>query len=164
MDWGAGDPPPCGPLYRQCQRQVLGCPAPPASGARRRRVHDLVALRECEGRQTLSMTQWSIGDPDKPSRRVVDQRVRSRIIDYLELARSFEAQQEYERDVPIAHIPYEVINQWEDWVHKDPREDRDLSDVYDEAEVEAMCQSMLRGRTRLRRSRSTTRRCLRSRR
>ena len=86
------------------------------------------------------MTQRPIGDPDKPSRRVVEQRVRNRIIEYLELASSFEAQQQYDRDVPIAHVPYELINQWEDWVHKDPREDRDLSDVYDGAEVEAMCQ------------------------
>lgn len=60
------------------------------------------------------MTQVPVGDPDKPSRRVIEQRVRNRIIEYVELASSFEAQQEYERDVPIAHIPYEVINQWED--------------------------------------------------
>lgn len=86
------------------------------------------------------MTQRPVGDPDEPSRRVVEQRVRNRIIEYLELASSFDAQQQYERDVPIAHIPYEVINQWEDWVHKDPREGRDLSDVYDGAEVESMCQ------------------------
>jgi hypothetical protein len=68
--------------------------------------------------------------PDEPSRRVVEQRVRNRIIEYLEPASSFEAQQQYERDVAIAHVPYELINQWEDWVHKDPREDRDLSDVH----------------------------------
>lgn len=86
------------------------------------------------------MTQWPIRDPDKPSRRVVEQRVRNRIIEYLELASSFETQQGYERDVPISNISYEVINQWEDWVHKDPREDPDLSDVYDGAEVEAMRQ------------------------
>jgi hypothetical protein len=86
------------------------------------------------------MTQRPVGDPDKPSRRVVEQRVRNRIIEYLELASSFEARQEHERDVPLEHIPYGVINQWEGWVHKDPREDRDLSDVYDEAEVDAMCQ------------------------
>jgi hypothetical protein len=99
----------------------------------------VATARECEVRQTLSLTQRPTRDPDKPSRRVVEQRVRNRIIEYLELASSFEAQLQYERDVPIAHIPYEVINQWEDWVHKDPREDRDLSDVYDGAEVEAMC-------------------------
>lgn len=68
----------------------------------------------------------------------MEQRVRNRVIEYLELASSFEEQEEYERNVPIAHIPYEVINQWEDWVFKDPREDTDLSDVYDKPEVEAM--------------------------
>lgn len=86
------------------------------------------------------MTQTPVGSPDKPSPRVVEQRVRNRVIEYLELASSFHEQQEYERSVPIAHIPYEVINQWEDWVHQDPREDPKLSDVYDGAEVEAMAQ------------------------
>ena len=77
---------------------------------------------------------------DVPSRRVVEQRVRNRVIEYLELAGSFEEQQEYERNVPIAHIPYEVIEQWRDSVRKDPREDPNPLDVYDEAEVEAMGQ------------------------
>jgi hypothetical protein len=86
------------------------------------------------------MAQTPVENPDKPSRRVVAQRVRNRVIEYLELASSFEEQQEYERNAPIAHIPYEVINQWEDWVHMDPREDPDLSDVYGRAEVEAMGQ------------------------
>jgi hypothetical protein len=131
-----GDRPRCGPRI---------CPAThlrDRTGQRRtsRRDRAVLAARECEVRQTLSTTQRPVGDPDRPSRRVVEQRVRNRIIEYLELASSFEAQQDYERDVPIEHIPYEVISQWEDWVHKDPREDRDLSDVYDEAEVEAMCQ------------------------
>jgi hypothetical protein len=65
------------------------------------------------------MTQRPVGDPDKPSRRVVEQRVRNRIIAYLEVASSLEAQQEYERDVPMAHVPYEVINQWDDRVRLD---------------------------------------------
>ena len=73
--------------------------------------------------QTPCMTQTPVDDPDKPSPRVVEQRVRNRVIEYLELAASFQEQQEYERNAPIAHIPYEVINQWEDWVHQDPRED-----------------------------------------
>jgi hypothetical protein len=70
----------------------------------------------------------------------MEQRVRNRVIEYLELASSFEEQQEHERAFPIAHIPYEVINQWEDWVHMDPREDLNRSDVYDSAEVQAMGQ------------------------
>lgn len=85
------------------------------------------------------MTQTPADEPDNPSPRVVEQRVRNRVIEYLELASSFDEQREYERNVPIAHIPYEVIEQWRDWVYEDPRDDTDLSDVYDRAEVEAMC-------------------------
>lgn len=85
------------------------------------------------------MTEGDAGARDRPSDRVVEQRVRNRVIEYLELAASFEAQQEYERVTPIAHVPYEVINQWEDWV-KDPRTDPDIADVYDGPEVEALCQ------------------------
>jgi hypothetical protein len=84
------------------------------------------------------MTQTPAEEPGKPSRRVVEQRVRNRVIEYLELAASFEEQREYERNVPIAYVPYEVINQWEDWVYKDPRDDTNVLDVYDKAEVEAM--------------------------
>ncbi|GAB3080111.1 hypothetical protein [Pedococcus soli] len=84
------------------------------------------------------MPQTPTEEQDPPSRRVVEQRVRNRVIEYLELASSFEKQREYERNAPIAHIPYEVINQWEDWVYKDPREDGNLSDVYDKPESEAM--------------------------
>jgi len=86
------------------------------------------------------MRQRPIGDPDEPSRRVVEQRVRNRIIEYLEPASSFKAQQQYERDVRSHTSPTSSSTSGEDWVHKDPREDRDLSDVHDGAEVEAMCQ------------------------
>src|SRR3954465_14083419 len=75
---------------------------------------------------------------DVPSR-VIEQRVRNRVIEYLELAGSFQQQEEYERNAPIAHVPSEVINQWEDWVHQDQRRDSSLS-VYDKAEIEAMGQ------------------------
>jgi hypothetical protein len=49
-----------------------------------------------------------------PGERVAEQRVRNRIIEYLELAASLAAQADYDSAVPIAHVPYEVINQWED--------------------------------------------------
>ena len=45
---------------------------------------------------------------------LVEQRIRNRIIEYLELASSFEAQQQLERG-SIAHVPHEVINLWEYW-------------------------------------------------
>ena len=55
----------------------------------------------------------------KISRQLLQQRMRNRIIEYLELAASAEAQREYERRAPIAVIPNEVINQWEDFVNAD---------------------------------------------
>ena len=51
---------------------------------------------------------------ERPSKRVVEQRIRNRVIEHLELAASFEEQQGYERNVPIAHVPSEVINLWGD--------------------------------------------------
>ncbi|WP_345267345.1 hypothetical protein [Nocardioides nanhaiensis] len=79
----------------------------------------------------------TIGHGDA-SNRLIEQRIRNRIIEYLGLAASFEAQREYEREVPIAHIPYEVINQWEDQVRTNPRENPYNTDIYDHAEVEAL--------------------------
>ena len=50
------------------------------------------------------------------SNEIILRRIRNRIIETLELASSFEEQIEYEKKVPIANVPTEVINQWEDWV------------------------------------------------
>ena len=80
----------------------------------------------------------TIGHGDA-SDRAIEQRVRNRIIEYLELASSFEAQRRYEKDAPIAHIPYEVINQWDDQMWKPPSENPHNFDIYDAAEVEALC-------------------------
>jgi len=55
----------------------------------------------------------------KISRQLVQQRVRNRIIEYLELAASAEQQRDYERRAPIAKMANEMINQWEDWVNAD---------------------------------------------
>jgi hypothetical protein len=79
-----------------------------------------------------------LGRPESPSRRVVDQRVRNRVIEYFELAASFERQDECEKDVPIAHVPQEVINQWEDNFPGDLRTTRDLPPVYSPDEAEAI--------------------------
>lgn len=73
-----------------------------------------------------------------PSLRVVEQRVRNRIIEYLDLASSFDDQLEYQRSAPIAYVPNEVINQWEDWVHTDPRTVDQHPDVYSTNEITAM--------------------------
>jgi hypothetical protein len=68
---------------------------------------------------------------------VIAQRARNRIIEYLELASSFERQREYEVNVPIAHVPSEVICQWEDWVDED-RFEWYGPPVFSRAEAEAM--------------------------
>lgn len=72
-----------------------------------------------------------------PSDQVIEQRVRNRLIEYFELASSFAAQHEYQQAVPIVHVPYEVIEQWQDWV---PHLDLVLSTskVYSADEVEAL--------------------------
>lgn len=75
---------------------------------------------------------------EEPSERVIEQRVRNRIIEYFELASSFAAQTEYERAVPMVHVPFEVINQWEDWAPQDPRAVLDFSAVYTAEEVDAL--------------------------
>lgn len=45
--------------------------------------------------------------------RVVDQRVRNRVIEYLELASSFDAQRQYQAIAPV-NVAHAVIYQWED--------------------------------------------------
>lgn len=54
-----------------------------------------------------------------PSPQLLRQRIRNNIIAYLEVAASAEEQREYERNVPIAQVPNEMINQWEDSVRPD---------------------------------------------
>ncbi|WP_156739934.1 hypothetical protein [Occultella aeris] len=83
-----------------------------------------------------------MGDPvgpcaERPTKRVVKQRIRNRIIEYLELVASFAAQLTYEAVAPIVHVPYEIINQWEDWtLGSDPWLDE--SQVYTVEEKEAL--------------------------
>jgi len=68
----------------------------------------------------LGVSSDGAPSPDRPSERVVAQRIRNRVIEYLDLAGSFEAQRDYEMNVPIAHVPYEVINQWGDQFPQGP--------------------------------------------
>lgn len=53
------------------------------------------------------------------SQQLLQQRIRNRIIEYLEVAASADEQRDYERRVPMAQVPNEMINQWEDWVNGD---------------------------------------------
>lgn len=50
-----------------------------------------------------------------PSKQLVLQRIRNRIIEYFEVTGSFEEQHEYQLSAPVS-VPKEMINQWEDWV------------------------------------------------
>lgn len=52
----------------------------------------------------------------RPSERVLLQRVRNQLIDYLEIAASFQAQQEFQTQAPQTHVATEVLEQWADWV------------------------------------------------
>lgn len=64
--------------------------------------------------------------------------MRNRIIEYFELAGSYESQLAYERDVPIAHVTYEVINQWEDCVPPAPGKPVDDLRVFSADELQAI--------------------------
>lgn len=59
------------------------------------------------------MEQSSAG---RPSSTALLQRVRNSIIEYLDVASSFENQREYQAAAPDISVPNEVINQWEDWI------------------------------------------------
>jgi hypothetical protein len=74
----------------------------------------------------------------EPSRRLVEQRIRNRIIDQLELAGSFEEQRQLGRTVPFVHVPYEVINGWADWVPADGWPLVGSPGVFSREEIEAL--------------------------
>jgi anaerobic glycerol-3-phosphate dehydrogenase len=77
---------------------------------------------------------------DAPSRRVVEQRVRNRIIEYLDLAASYAKQADYAAAAPpFVNVPSEVINQWQDWVPLDPRTDPNPMHVLSAHEIRTMC-------------------------
>ncbi|MBC3875968.1 hypothetical protein [Undibacterium flavidum] len=52
----------------------------------------------------------------RPSERTLLQRVRNQLIDYLEIAASFQAQQDFQTQAPQTHVATEVLEQWADWV------------------------------------------------
>jgi hypothetical protein len=80
---------------------------------------------------------WRSVEENTPSLQILDQRVRNRIIDQLDLCSSYEIQLQYEKDVPIADVPAEVIQGWFDW---SPEENlkRWGPPVYTEEEVQAL--------------------------
>jgi hypothetical protein len=68
----------------------------------------------------------------------VDQRIRNRIIESLELAASYDDQLTYEKSVPFVNVPYEVINGWGDWVPAPPRPPVSDLSVFAGAELQAI--------------------------
>ena len=58
------------------------------------------------------------------------------MIEYWEWTSSFDSQRKYQAEVPLVHVPNEVINQWEDWFNHDPT--WLVPPVYSEAEREAV--------------------------
>ena len=77
-------------------------------------------------------------DYEEVSRKVVDQRIRNRVIEHLELQSSFALQDDYQRAVPYIHVPYELINAWEDYIPRDPGDDPEVSSVYSDEEIEVL--------------------------
>lgn len=53
---------------------------------------------------------------EKPSEQLILQRIRNSLIEYLQIAASFEHQVEYQKAVPFVNVPNEVINMYEDCV------------------------------------------------
>ena len=75
----------------------------------------------------------------RPSERVLLQRVRNHLIDYLEIAASFQAQQEFQAQSPQLHVATEVLEQWADWVS--PNWQQELkAPTFSESERDAITQ------------------------
>ena len=78
-------------------------------------------------------------EAEQPSDRIVEQRIRNRVIEYFEMVSSLAAQQAYEeKGPPFVNVPYEIINQWEDWIPNDPRSDIKPLSVFSPEEMAAL--------------------------
>jgi len=75
---------------------------------------------------------------DNPSKRVVEQRIRNRMIEYWETVSSFAEQEEYQKQVPYISVPNEMINQWEDWQPYENPADHYGQPVFSAEEVAAI--------------------------
>jgi len=75
---------------------------------------------------------------DAEAKLVVQPRVRNNIIDYLELASSFDEQREYQDRVDWVSVPTEVINQWQDSVGDHPKSYEWDTSVFTGEELEAL--------------------------
>ena len=75
----------------------------------------------------------------RPSERVLLQRVRNHLIDYLEIAASFQAQQEFQAQSPQLHVATEVLEQWADWVSPNWQQELKIP-TFSESERDAITQ------------------------
>jgi hypothetical protein len=90
-------------------------------------------------RHTRSVTKGATTDDESTlSARLIEQRVRNRVIEYFELVSSFERQRDYERVAAHINVPYEIINQWEDWVPENPRVSVAHLGCYSAEEIQAL--------------------------
>jgi hypothetical protein len=76
---------------------------------------------------------------DQDFARVLLQRVRNRLIEYLEVAASFEAQLAFQEQSPDLNVPNEIIQQWSDWVSPEWANEL-IAPVFSEDELMAICQ------------------------
>lgn len=75
-----------------------------------------------------------------PSESIVQQRLRNRIMESLELAASIEDQREYQHRVPFVDVPTEIINRWEDFVGQDWRRHYAAGAVFTTSEIDAIAE------------------------
>jgi hypothetical protein len=103
------------PSFAQGPDELLACLA-----AEQRYLAEEVGHGTVRGKTYLDKARERLSRAEEANERIIEQSVRNRIIEYLELTASFAAQSAYERAAPIAHVPYEVINQWEDQLPDGP--------------------------------------------
>lgn len=77
--------------------------------------------------------------PDRPSEQVLLQGVRNRLIEYLEVAASLEAQVTFSEQSPQVNVALEVLEQWADWVGPQWQEEL-LPPVFSRDELLAIAQ------------------------
>jgi hypothetical protein len=89
------------------------------------------------------ITPESDAKPSRPAEQdfaqVLLQRVRNRLIEYLEVASSFEAQRAFQAQSPELDVPNEIIQQWSDWVSPNWRSEL-IAPVFSEDELTAITQ------------------------
>ncbi|MFZ6645178.1 hypothetical protein ACO0LO_05635 [Undibacterium sp. TJN25] len=81
--------------------------------------------------ETAASTSYPAIEP------AVLQRVRQHIIEYLEIAASFDEQRAYQARSPEINVPAEVLHQWEDWL-TDEWQTRYADPVFSDEERAAM--------------------------